>query len=147
MGLDMYLKKSYYIGETYDHRNIKKVIKITRDGNPIKIIGKISSIEVEVFYWRKANMIHHWFVENIQEGNDNGKTYDVEYDELMKLKEKCKEALESKDCTVLPVQEGFFFGEVEENEYYWRDILDTYNFLVELKEEKDVSHYTYRASW
>jgi hypothetical protein len=44
-------------------------------------------------YWRKANQIHRWFVDNVQEGNDDCKEYYVDEDTLQELVNKCKEAL------------------------------------------------------
>lgn len=44
-----------------------------------------------VGYWRKANQIHNWFVENIQDGIDNCGTYEVTEEQLINLLNTCKE--------------------------------------------------------
>lgn len=55
--------------------------------------GKIisfNSIWSEVGYWRKANQIHNWFVENIQNGVDDRERYEVSKADLQKLLMICK---------------------------------------------------------
>lgn len=47
----------------------------------------------EVGYWRKANAIHKWFVDNVQNGEDNCEAYEVYKEALEKLLNNC--------CTVL----------------------------------------------
>lgn len=51
------------------------------------------SIFTEVGYWRKANHIHAWFVENVQGGNDDCSYYTVTEDNLMDLKEVCEKVV------------------------------------------------------
>lgn len=47
----------------------------------------------ELMYWRKANQIHNWFVQNCQNGFDDGGRYVITVDDLMKLKELCEKIL------------------------------------------------------
>ena len=49
-------------------------------------------IEV-VAYWRKANQIHNWFVENVQDGVDNCEAYPVTKTNIELLLEICNEIL------------------------------------------------------
>lgn len=42
-----------------------------------------------VGYWRKANQIHNWFVENVQYGNDDCGIYEVTKDQLEELLDLC----------------------------------------------------------
>jgi hypothetical protein len=49
----------------------------------------------EVAYWRKANHIHNWFVNNVQAGQDDCGTYEVTKDKLEELVAVCNEVLES----------------------------------------------------
>lgn len=44
----------------------------------------------EVACWRKANAIHKWFVDNIQDGNDDCGVYEVSEEQLRELLELCK---------------------------------------------------------
>ena len=51
--------------------------------------GRKSIIE-EVGYWRKANAIHKWFVDNIQDGEDDCGYYEVAPEQLEELLNICK---------------------------------------------------------
>lgn len=92
MGLDMYLTKKIYIGANYEHNHVKGEINLTKDNKPIKVnLSKVTYIEESAGYWRKANQIHRWFVENVQDGNDDCGTYDVSMEDLKNLLTICKE--------------------------------------------------------
>lgn len=94
MGLDMYLTKKVYIGANYEHRKIEGAISITQDGKPIPInFRKVSYIEEEAGYWRKANQIHQWFVDNVQGGNDDCRDYYVSPEKLEELLTLCERVL------------------------------------------------------
>ena len=47
----------------------------------------------ELMYWRKANHIHNWFVQNCQNGIDDCERYVITVADLMKLKELCEKIL------------------------------------------------------
>ena len=49
-----------------------------------------SSITDEVGYWRKANAIHKWFVDNVQDGEDDCDYYEVNKEQLEELLNICK---------------------------------------------------------
>lgn len=85
MGLDMYLRRKHCLyGEELEDIVIKGKLKdkIKKDN--------IVNITEEILYWRKANHIHQWFVNNVQDGNDNCKEYYVSEKQLEKLLEICK---------------------------------------------------------
>jgi len=44
-------------------------------------------------YWRKANAIHHWFVENIQNGIDDCKPFPVSKEKLEELLHICEKVV------------------------------------------------------
>ena len=95
MGLDMYLVREKYIGASYEHNQVEGVIDIRVRGKKIPIdLKKINCIQESVGYWRKANQIHKWFVDNVQDGNDDGKSYYVSTEDLEKLLNICKEVKE-----------------------------------------------------
>ena len=90
----MYLKKKIYIGANYKHRNVKGEISITIYGKPVNInFGKVSYIEEQAAYWRKANAIHKWFVDNCQNGVDDCEEYSVGIEDLRKLLNKCEKVI------------------------------------------------------
>jgi hypothetical protein len=69
MGLDMYLTRKTYVKQ-WSHQAPEEQfeVTITKGGKPYDGIdlSNITNIEEEVGYWRKANQIHRWFVENVQ---------------------------------------------------------------------------------
>jgi hypothetical protein len=99
MGLDMFLNKRTYIGAHYEHRGIAIELSITRegkDGEKKKINidpKKVSEITEQVGYWRKANHIHKWFVDNVMKGEDDCKDYDVSAKQLLQLLALCEKVV------------------------------------------------------
>lgn len=157
MGLDMYLEKRVRLYKIQD-KEWKKDIRLFSDDQP-KVYKKLESpwLSFEVGYWRKANQIHHWFVENVQDGEDDCKEYRVTYDQLRQLHDLCEQILEepnekkrlklAKD--LLPTQEGFFFGTTDYDEYYFEELKDTVEILENLFKEEDAEEadYVYSSSW
>lgn len=60
--------------------------------------------------WRKANQIHKWFVDNVQNGNDDCGSYDVSVETLVRLHDTCKEVLESTKLVDGTVTNGYTLG-------------------------------------
>jgi len=158
MGLDMYLKAEKYI-PGYDW-NGNKVVELCSD---IVKLSELSSlidpeslgitVSVTVAHWRKANQIHHWFVNNAQDGIDDCKSYYVPKDQLEHLLGICTAIL--VDCdkatakTLLPTMEGFFFGSGDYDEYYFDDLRSTVDQLMRIFSDpanKMVDFY-YQSSW
>ena len=158
MGLDMYLNRHIYIGANYsDINGIEGTIEITKKGQPVPInFNKVKYIVEEAGYWRKANQIHQWFVDHVQDGEDDCKEYYVSTEQLGELVNTCKQIMsaykEDKDKGIalaqelLPTQEGFYFGGTDYDEYYFDDIQDTIDQLEPLLETTDGDFY-YRSSW
>ena len=124
MGLDMYLTRKRYV-KNWEHTPKKQrhIIKVSKNGNEIDT-SKIMTIEFEEMYWRKANAIHNWFVENVQEGMDNCAEYYVSNEQLTNLLDDIQYSLKNKDHAekVLPTRAGFFFGEPDYDDYYWEEL-------------------------
>ena len=142
MGLDQYLTRKTYV--TFEQR---KNLHIDIEGVDS---SKISYIEEEVGYWRKANQIHRWFAEKVQDGVDDCGTYNVSKEQLKELLDLAKEVQANPELAKkeLPRASGFFFGSTEYDEYYLSDINDTIAILTPILErEKDWGCYYYRASW
>jgi hypothetical protein len=161
MGLDMYLNKKTYVQNWEHHTPEERYdVEITRGGKPVKHIQpkRVKYIVEEAGYWRKANHIHKWFVDNVQDGNDNCGEYYVEVSDLINLLEVCKQVKEdpSKADELLPTTEGFFFGGTDYDEYYMRDIEYTIEILQQVLLEKVVNEkgreyypadFSYTSSW
>ncbi|MDP2692701.1 MAG: hypothetical protein Q8O88_03635 [bacterium] len=157
MGLDSYLTKRIYIGAEYEHRNVKGKVEITIGEKPVNInFDRITYIEEQVKYWRKANHIHAWFVKNVQDGKDECQESHVSRQKLKELYDACKAVMDSKNKEDavkvanenLPPQDGFFFGSTEIDKYYYADIEYTMKELFKLVvNESEECDYYYRASW
>ena len=67
------------------------------------------SIIEDVGYWRKANAIHKWFVDNIQDGEDDCGYYEVASEQLEELLNICK--LIKQKCVLKKgkIQNGYHF--------------------------------------
>ena len=155
MGLDMYLKRKKYVGAKYTKPQGEINIQINGKKLPIDF-NKVSYIIEDAGYWRKANAIHKWFVDKVQDGIDDCKEYDVSIEQLEELLDLCKEVDDNPELAneLLPTVDGFFFGSTEYDEYYFEDIKRTIDMLEEiLNEEKDYneldfySEFTYQSSW
>ena len=92
----MYLSKKTYV-QNWNHKKEKHEIIIKLNGKIRDDIKseRISYIQEEIAYWEKANHIHNWFVENIQGGIDNCKSYYVSKDDLKKLLKTCNKVNKS----------------------------------------------------
>lgn len=150
MGLDMYLSKRTYV-RNWEHQKPEErhEVVVTKGGQPTKINpNKVTYIIEEAGYWRKANQIHRWFVENVQNGVDNCGEYYVSGSDLRKLLELCKqvEADNSLAESLLPSASGFFFGGTEYDEWYFNDISNTIQILEEALEDENGDYY-YSSSW
>ena len=150
MGLDMYLyKKTFLWTGEYIREEKRDEVVVMQGGKPHPTIDP-KKIKKIVGYWRKANHIHKWFVDNVQNGQDDCRQYDVDYDQLRDLLNLCEEVLKdhSKAEQLLPTTSGFFFGGTEYNEYYFEQVQNTYDILMSIVSAPDAdTDYTYQSSW
>ena len=155
MGLDMYLyRKSYVHSGDYYIPEHREEVKMTRGGNEVDT-SKVRYVVEEVGYWRKANHIHKWFVDNVQSGKDDCGEYYIKEDQLANLLETCKEVLKDKDraSKLLPTTSGFFFGTTDYDPQYFDDVQNTVNIIESLFEpDLDGGSYLkgdiyYHSSW
>lgn len=102
MGLDMYLNKKTYV-KNWDHMKDedRHQVVVIKNGEKVEHIetDRIAYVVEEVMYWRKANHIHKFFVDNAQGGEDDCREYHVDRELLELLVNKCKAvlALETED--------------------------------------------------
>lgn len=61
----------------------------------------------EIAYWRKANMIHKWFVDNVQKGNDDCKEYKITKEHLEELLKLSKEVFKHSKLIEGKIQNGY----------------------------------------
>ena len=102
------------------------------------------------WYWRKANQIHNWMVNNVQSGNDDCGLYEVSIYHIMELHKEITFAMATKDTSKLPPTSGFFFGSTEVDEWYWENLADTKGYLEEMQdlfEDNTDTQFFYCSSW
>ena len=151
MGLDMYLSKKTYVKQ-WDHQSPeeKYEVKVTKGGEPVEAIkaSRVKYIEEEIGYWRKANQIHRWFVENVQEGKDDCGEYYVGDTQLQELMDVCKKVTADNSLaeSLLPSASGFFFGATNYDEWYFEDVKNTISILEDALQSKGGEIY-YSSSW
>jgi hypothetical protein len=151
MGLDMYLMAKRYISP-YDPADAE-LTKLAKEINFGDGTMDVREVTFEAMYWRKANAIHRWFVDNIQDGVDNCAEYYVDIKYLTELRDLCKKVLEDpeKAMELLPPKSGFFFGSTVIDEFFIDDLTNTverFDYLLDLPEVKNhnISFY-YSSSW
>lgn len=160
MGLDQYLYAKKYYSDTkfWGEDNAKMFENIVSAANLSGFTHKENEnfnsayVEVQCAYWRKANHIHSWFVNNVQDGNDNCADYYVSVEQLEELADICERVIADPSIgeEILPTQSGFFFGGTEYDEWYLQDTDYTAKRLRFLLEEaKKDGHVTfcYSSSW
>jgi len=104
----------------------------------------------DLAYWRKANAIHRWFVDNVQGGVDDCGSYEVTREQLEDLIDLTKKAIETRNFEeLLPTQGGFFFGTVEYDSWYLENLEETVSQLTKALETADFEKSTvfYCSSW
>jgi hypothetical protein len=105
----------------------------------------------EVGYWRKANAIHRWFVDNVQGGVDDCGEYKVTKEQLIQLHNTCNDVLADPNLAeqLLPTQPGFFFGGTEYNDGYMYDLQNTMEIIDNILEYKEycLDDLYYSSSW
>ena len=152
MGLDMYLNKRTYVKNwDFQKPEEKHEVIVKKGGEVLDTIKpeRITYIEEEIGYWRKANAIHNWFVKNVQGGVDECQRSYVSLEKLKELLEVVEKVLadNSLASTLLPTQSGFFFGPTHYDEWYFKDLEDTKVILEDALTSKPVSSIYYQSSW
>ena len=148
MGLDMYLTAKRYV---WNYKDEDKALQDQLDDvmkDDLAEGMRVKEVSVDALYWRKANHIHKWFVDNCQGGEDDCKEYWVDAKQLVRLKDLCESVLLQKDVGLLPTADGFFFGSTDYDEWYWSEIEETAKGLEKvLKLDQGKWDFYYRASW
>lgn len=163
MGLDMYLhaRRAFYAhervgteAERATHSDLKDVLALHDTMPPPARNLDDITVEIEVAYWRKANQIHQWFVDNVQGGIDECQHSSVSITQLTVLRDLCRTVLadRNKAASELPTQSGFFFGPTDYETYYWQDLEETDVALTKLIDwhATQPEHswlFTYHSSW
>jgi hypothetical protein len=151
MGLDMYLTKKTSVKFGAKVKSIEFISDngevVTMNINP----ERIEYIVEEIGYWRKANAVHRWFVDNVQEGEDDCKGYYVSREQLTELLSVCKKIKENPtedNCReLLPTEHGFFFGSTVYGDGYMNNIDETITIIESALSEPKGGSFYYQSSW
>jgi hypothetical protein len=149
MGLDMYLRAERDFWSFNGNEEVELGKDLCQLLGVDGTITPLKNVEVEAGYWRKANHIHKWFVDNVQSGEDNCESYYVDREKLIQLRELCVKVLENNELApeILPTTQGFFFGSKDYAQWYFNDLADTVKIVdraLALPKEWNLS---YRSSW
>jgi len=122
MGLDMYLSKHHYV-KNWEHSLKKYTVTVQEDSNDIAGLDleKVKYIIEEAGYWRKANAIHYWFVNNIQDGEDNCEEYCVDDNKIEELLNLCQEVVKVAIVEKGKVANGYSYNDKMEKVYEYED--------------------------
>ena len=169
MGLDMYLeiRKSEYCSKYHQDKGSDLALEYPKDIT--EFIPNLTDLRIsrqtnyEVGYWRKANHIHNWFMQNCARRDeydnpiDDCSPIEITVDKLEKLLDTCKKVLADHSLaeTLLPTQSGFFFGSTTYDEYYFGEIERTIEIIEPVlkfaKHKLEIEDYDwevyYQASW
>ncbi len=159
MGLDMYLEAKFTSPGGYEHTaqeekdaydKLLSTLGIAREDLPSPGMAEVS---FNCCYWRKANAIHKWFVDNIQDGVDECQNAYCPRESLIALRTLCEHLLVKKDEAeaheLLPSASGFFFGSTDYGQYYWDDVEDTVKQLDKILDNPKLARaeFAYQSSW
>jgi hypothetical protein len=111
MGLDMYLETEIYISGWKDNSDEEKskykaIFDQVGLKGPICVDSPSLTVAIIVAYWRKANAIHKWFVDNVQDGKDDCQTSYAPKEKLEELLSICKKVQKSFKLVPARVHNG-----------------------------------------
>lgn len=161
----MYLEKTQRVKgfTTKDYYDVDR--EVINSENRRKFWGRLFDIKIrfksdtftwysifdELAYWRKANQVHRWFVENVQGGVDDCNPYPVSKEQLEELRSVVSQVLNDKSLApvLLPTQDGFFFGPTNYDEFYFENLKYTLEAVNKTLKETDFEKEVvfYMASW
>lgn len=145
MGLDMYLNAKRYLWYNEDDLSNKIVENFPGLGDK-----RIKEVTAEAAYWRKANAIHKWFVDNVQDGVDDCGNYEVSREQLQELIDLIEKVLADRGTAkdALPTASGFFFGNTDYDDWYYEDLTSTRDMLKDCLDDKWKGwDFEYHSSW
>lgn len=170
MGLDMYLyAERYTSGYRHNTEQDKKAFVETLAACGLEVGDACHhcpslTVKVTVGYWRRANQIHKWFVDNVQNGEDECREHSVSREQLEELRDLCQRVIDAAETItgegrtitnvemmkkLLPSQAGFFFGGTDYDEFYLQDLESTVKQLDAILGNPRLEEwgFSYCSSW
>lgn len=146
MGLDMFLQT---VPKKKIPKDYEDYCKLSNE-----YWNKDKKYERTLIDWRKANQIHHWFTEHCK-CLEPEVLYLVTVDDISELYKTIEQVLKdhSKAKTLLPTCQGFFYGSMEYDEWYFDELeysLKLLKMVLENIEDSDLLSkraLIYYASW
>jgi hypothetical protein len=121
--------------------------------------AKVTYITEDVGYWRKANAVHRWFVEEVHDGKDDCREYVVGEAQLRELLTRVEAMLPTLMLSevaeidvpitaqeLLPVQDGFFFGSTEYDPHCIESLQKTQRIVTEALSMPGGGDFYYQSS-
>ena len=163
----LYIRKNEYCSKYYKEEGSDLKLEFPKEAsrffpNPTNLVISRTT-DYTVGYWRKANAIHSWFLENcaardeLDNPIDDCRPIEIPLEKLEELFITCKKVLKDPSLAeeLLPTEDGFFFGSIEYDEDYFDAIEDTIDiiepvikFIRHNIENNDKSwDVIYQASW
>ena len=91
-----------------------------------------------VGYWRKANQIHRWFVENVQKGIDDCGYYRVSLKQLLALRDKCLKVIETAKLEKGKICVGKRYIGKRYNGSEWEPIMEDGEYITNPDEVSEI---------
>lgn len=165
MGLDMYLylQKNDYVSDYTKGAGLEYPAELKELEEYIQK-ANFRSVETktlyQVGYWRKFNALHNWIVEKLADGEDVCQPIALTVSNIEEIVSICEKLLKDRDVELakelLPTKVGSCFGSLEYDEWYFHDVLKTYEILNKVLQviydsRKSLNDYdyevVYQASW
>jgi hypothetical protein len=156
MGLDMYLNAKRFMSKNFNRGDdilqervsdcfpeLAHIKSHFGDSSPVR------EVKADVGYWRKANAVHDWFVNNVQDGEDDCGYYAVSRTQLADLKTICETVLANRERAgeLLPTAPGFFFGDTNYGDFYFEDVQHTIKVINDALSLPHAWDFEYHSSW
>lgn len=160
MGLDMYLYADKYVSQ-YDYskddsRQLNpQWVKLKESlGDDSKYVGEDVSgftVHVPLMYWRKFNALHGFIVDNYGGGLDRCQDIYLHKEHIGSMLALLKTINDNRTADKLidklfPGREGFFFGHLERDQWFWQDVESTIKGFKKLL-DSDFNYFIYKSSW
>ena len=80
----------------------------------------------ELAYFRKVNFLIPFFENYYSSKINNLEDFEITKSSILELKDRCEQVLNDRTLAkdLLPTHGGFFFGNINYDEYYYDDVVD-----------------------
>lgn len=162
MGLDMYFYERHYFPKKQNKRGLLVPQSFTVATQPYgkakKRFKDVIYITCRAGYFRKANAIHWWILENCWDCDDkdsaNCKQIYVPSEKIQELKDICLKLLrfrgrrfKEEAFDLLPTHAGFFWGSTEYDKWYRKDLIAFVKMANKLHLDEPYIDLFYEPSW